>query len=106
MTVGTPAVFLDRDGVINRRRLDHVKSWAEFEFLPGSLEALAELRRNGLRVVVVTNQSVVGRGFLTQDELTAIHCQMTSLLEAARGAIGVLYNWNPIRCANSSWREP
>ena len=106
MTVGTPAVFLDRDGVINRRRLDHVKSWAEFEFLPGSLEALAELRRNGLRVVVITNQSVVGRGFLTQDDLTAIHCQMTSLIEAAGGAIDRIYVCTHIPSANCSCRKP
>src|SRR5437879_1899878 len=54
------AVLLDRDGVINRRRSGHVRSWAEFEFLPGVLPALRELERCGVRVVVITNQSVVG----------------------------------------------
>ena len=53
------AVFLDRDGVINRRRPDHVKSWAEFEFLPEALEGLREIKRMGAPVVVVTNQSAI-----------------------------------------------
>ena len=44
------AIFLDRDGVINRRRLDHVKSWEEFEFLPGVLVAMAALKRSGWEI--------------------------------------------------------
>ncbi|MGI5836157.1 MAG: hypothetical protein ACOX87_06665 [Chloroflexota bacterium] len=42
-------VFIDRDGVINRNRGDHVKAWSEFVFLPRAIEALAELTRWGLR---------------------------------------------------------
>jgi len=40
-----PAIFLDRDGVINHNRADHVKSWEEFEFLPGAMDALRRLSR-------------------------------------------------------------
>src|SRR5467141_3773799 len=58
------AVFLDRDGVINRRRPDHVKSWSEFEFLPTALEALRLLRDQGATTVVITNQSAIGHGLL------------------------------------------
>jgi D-sedoheptulose 7-phosphate isomerase len=65
-----PALFLDRDGVINRRRPEHVKSWAEFEFLPGALDALAEVKRAGIKVIVITNQAAVGRGLLREQELT------------------------------------
>jgi histidinol-phosphate phosphatase family protein len=85
------AVFLDRDGVINRQRPDHVKSWAEFEFLPGVLEALAELRRMAIRVAVVTNQAVVGRGQIGEDDLAAIHQRMMAAIGAAGGSVERIY---------------
>jgi D-glycero-D-manno-heptose 1,7-bisphosphate phosphatase len=86
-----PALFLDRDGVINRRRLDHVKSWEEFEFLPGVLDALAELRALNAEVVVVTNQSAVGRGLISLPQLQAIHQRMLRAVEAAGGHISAIY---------------
>ncbi|HEX6508438.1 MAG TPA: HAD-IIIA family hydrolase [Chloroflexota bacterium] len=85
------AVFLDRDGVINRRRVDHVKSWSEFEFLPGTLEALAALRRAGARVVVVTNQAVVGRGVVREEDLAFIHTRMAEAVAMAGGWIERTY---------------
>ena len=85
-----PAVLLDRDGVINRNRTDYVKSWEEFEFLPGSLEALRMLAEQGTRVIVVTNQSVVGRGIIPQDELDRIHARMTREVEAHGGRIDAI----------------
>jgi histidinol-phosphate phosphatase family protein len=83
----SPAVLLDRDGVINRRRPDFVRSWAEFEFLPGALEALRRLRAAGSRVVVLTNQSAVGRGLLGHDQLDLIHARMRAAVEDAGGRI-------------------
>jgi len=50
------AVFIDRDGVICSNRDDYVKSWEEFIFLPGALEALARLARLDLYIVVVTTR--------------------------------------------------
>ncbi len=52
-------IFLDRDGVINRKRAlgDYVKSWEEFEFLSGACDAIARLTRAGFRLLVVTNQA-------------------------------------------------
>jgi D-glycero-D-manno-heptose 1,7-bisphosphate phosphatase len=85
------AIFLDRDGVINRRRADHVKSWAEFEFLPQALEGLREINRMGAPVVVVTNQSAVGRGLLSEADLGAIHERMVSEIAAAGGRIDAIY---------------
>jgi D-glycero-D-manno-heptose 1,7-bisphosphate phosphatase len=88
---GRPAVFLDRDGVINRRRLDHVKSWEEFEFLPGALAALAELHRAGCRVVVITNQAAVGRGLVDEATLTVIHGRMVAAIRAEGGDVEGVY---------------
>jgi D-glycero-D-manno-heptose 1,7-bisphosphate phosphatase len=81
------AVLLDRDGVINRRRPGHVRSWAEFEFLPGALEALRRLRVAGERVLVLTNQSVVGRGLIAAAQLDEIHRRMCAAVEGAGGRI-------------------
>src|SRR5438132_8824142 len=50
-------VFLDRDGVINENRAEHVKSWSEFRFIPGAREAIARLSRHGVRVFVVSNEA-------------------------------------------------
>lgn len=72
------AIFLDRDGVINYNRTDYVKSWTEFEFLPGSLQALRYLHEAGYQVFVVTNQAAVGRKLITQATLDDIHARMRS----------------------------
>ena len=88
----TPVVFLDRDGVINENRQDHVKSWTEFRFLPGAIEAIVRLTRAGLRVFVVTNQAAISRGLLERSTLERLHLQMVSSIEARGGRIdAVIY---------------
>lgn len=85
-------VFLDRDGVINRNRDDHVKSWDEFQFLPGSLTGLALLRQAGYRTFVITNQAVINRGVLSSWALDNIHRRLMGQVERAGGKIeAVLY---------------
>lgn len=81
------AVFLDRDGVINYNRADYVKSWAEFRFLPGALTALKRLASSPLDIIVVTNQSAVGRGLLNEHELKQIHANMIQTIQAKGGRI-------------------
>jgi histidinol-phosphate phosphatase family protein len=85
------AVFLDRDGVINVDRRDYVKSWAEFKFLPQVFEALRLLKKNNLRVVVVTNQSAVGRGLMSISTLRGIHKKMLRAIEKRGGSIEAIY---------------
>jgi len=84
-------VFLDRDGVINKDRPDYVKDWSEFEFLPGSLEALELLALNGYHVIVITNQSLVNRKMVTEGELEKIHEKMTEAVAAHGGSIEAVY---------------
>lgn len=79
------AIFLDRDGVINENRADHVKSWSEFRFLPGALEALRLLTERRYRIFIVTNQAAVNRGQMAEDTLEEIHQRMVAAAEA-RGA--------------------
>jgi len=81
------AVFLDRDGVLNANRPDHVKSLAEFVLLPGALPALSLLGRTGLRVVVISNQSIVNRGLASRETVEGIHRQLVEWAQAAGGRI-------------------
>lgn len=88
----SPAVFLDRDGVINRDRADYVKAWHEFEFLPGALQALRRLAQLARPVVVVTNQSAIGRGLVSRQAVEEIHTHMVAAIQAAGGRVdAVLY---------------
>jgi len=64
--------------VINEQCDGYVTAWEEFRFLPGALDALAELRRQGLRLAVITNQSAVGRGLMTAETLAEIHERMSA----------------------------
>jgi D-glycero-D-manno-heptose 1,7-bisphosphate phosphatase len=86
-----PAIFLDRDGVINANRADYVKRWAEFCFLPGALTALQTLATLGWPIVVITNQSAIGRGLVTQAAVEQIHQRMIDAIHAAGGRIDALF---------------
>jgi len=83
-------VFLDRDGTLNRDS-GYVKTTDGMELLPGAVEAVAHLNRAGARVVVVTNQSGIGRGFLTIEALEAIHARLRALLEAGGATLDAIY---------------
>ena len=70
-------LFLDRDGVINKKiEGDYVRSWDQFEFLPGVFEALQNLSKIFGRIIIVTNQRGIGRGFMTEKDLQDIHSKM------------------------------
>jgi D-glycero-D-manno-heptose 1,7-bisphosphate phosphatase len=71
-------VFLDRDGVINRKMPEgqYVTGWEHFDLLPGVPEAIARLNQAGLRVLVVTNQRGVALGLYTAADVDAIHAQL------------------------------
>ncbi len=81
------AVFIDRDGVICRNRNDHVKSWDEFVFLPGALEALAWLARLDLYIIVITNQAIINRHIVPVEVVEDVHARMVRAVEAAGGRI-------------------
>ncbi len=87
-----PIVFLDRDGVINKRLVgNYVKSWEEFEFLPGVLGSLKRLAMGGWRVIIISNQSGIGRGLMSHEDLETVHRKMTRRIEEAGGAVEKIY---------------
>jgi D-glycero-D-manno-heptose 1,7-bisphosphate phosphatase len=81
------AIFLDRDGVINARRVTHVTRWEEFVFLPGVKAALAQLAALNLPVFVVTNQAIVNRGIVSRETIETIHERMCAEIAAAGGVV-------------------
>jgi D-glycero-D-manno-heptose 1,7-bisphosphate phosphatase len=84
-------VLMDRDGVINKDRHDYVKSWSEFEFLPGSLDALKLLTLHGYHTILITNQSVINRGMVTATGLREIHNKMRGSVAQHGGSIEAIY---------------
>lgn len=80
-------ILLDRDGVINKERADYVKNWDEFVFLPGVLTALQQLAALPVPIVVVTNQSVIGRGIVQRQQIDQIHERARQQVQKAGGRI-------------------
>lgn len=85
-------LFLDRDGVINEEVIgDYIRTWQEFTFKPGSLEAIALLTPLFKRIIIITNQKGVGKGFMTLEALRHIHDHMQNEILTAGGNIDKVY---------------
>ncbi|MES2569176.1 MAG: HAD-IIIA family hydrolase, partial [Verrucomicrobiota bacterium] len=83
-------VFLDRDGVLNEDS-DLIDRPERLKLLPGAAEAVAQLNRAGLEVIVVTNQPVIARGLCTLETLEAIHLRLQQLLAESGAHLDALY---------------
>lgn len=101
-----PAVFLDRDGVIIENCDTYVRSWADVHFIPHALTALARLRLSHFRTVIVTNQSVVGRGIITLEAADQINQRLVWRIEEAGGRIDGIYVCPHAPNDNCSCRKP
>ena len=86
-----PALFLDRDGVLNVDQ-GYVHQWSDFRWIEGAREAVADFNRAGWLVIVVTNQSGVGRGYYTEDAVHALHAHMQSDLAEVGAHIDAFYH--------------
>jgi len=86
------AIFLDRDGVINKRtESGFVLKWDEFEFLPGVIEAIKLINKKNIPIYVISNQSCVGRGMVTLKEVQDINSRMLKELEKQGAHIDQVY---------------
>lgn len=99
-------VCLDRDGVLNENRDDYVKSVSELFLLPRAAEAVARLNRAGYPVVLVTNQSAVGRGILKEETLDAIHAELCRRLAEAGAHLEAIYYCPHLPQAGCACRKP
>ena len=84
------AIFLDRDGVINKY-VGFLTDSNQFELLPGVINAIKKINKSGNLAIVVTNQPVIARGDVTRDELQEIHNKMETLLGSEGAYIDALY---------------
>jgi len=85
-------IILDRDGVINEDSDNFVKSLNEWIPIPGSIDAIARLSKNGYKIAIATNQSGIGRGLVDLKELEKMHQKLCALVEGKGGRIeGVFY---------------
>lgn len=100
-------LFLDRDGVINKRIMDgYVRSVEEFIFLPGADNAVAELSRLFKYVFVVTNQQGIAKGLMTERNLEDVHDYMQQGVRYHEGHITKCYFAPDLASANSGMRKP
>lgn len=87
---GKPGVFLDRDGTLNEE-VDYLHDPDELMLIPGAAQAVAKLNAQGVPVVVVTNQSGIGRGYYGFDEFNRVMARMTELLAEEGAHIDAVY---------------
>jgi len=102
----TKLVLLDRDGVINVEMKDYVKSPKELVILPQALKALALFKEEGWTPVIVTNQSVVGHGIITQSKLDEIHRVLKETVEKSKGWIAeiIVCTDRPYNTSNTPYK--
>lgn len=102
------AVFLDRDGVINRKAPEgeYVTRWDNFELLPGVAEAISSVNRAGWSVIVVTNQRCIAKGLVTAEEVEAIHRRMREQLAKMGARVDGVYYCPHDREPACSCRKP
>jgi D-glycero-D-manno-heptose 1,7-bisphosphate phosphatase len=100
-----PAVFLDRDGVIIENMDHYVRSWDDVVFLDGALEALQRLSESSYKIIIVTNQSVVGRGIIPLSDAELINQKLIVEIERAGARVdGCL--WSARTGDNCNCRKP
>jgi D-glycero-D-manno-heptose 1,7-bisphosphate phosphatase len=101
-----PALFLDRDGVIVENRPSYILSWADVFIFPQALEALVKARIAPYKIVIVTNQSAIGRGLISFSEEEAINQRLVAEIEAAGGRIDAVMMCPHAPQDNCTCRKP
>ncbi len=86
-----PAVFLDRDGVIIENRSDYVRDWSQVVLLPDAMTALSKFQNTKYKVVLVTNQSAVGRGLISPETADEINRRLAGEIVKSGGRIDAIY---------------
>lgn len=100
-------LFLDRDGVINRRLPGaYVSRISEFEFMDGLFESLSNYKDVLARIIVVTNQQGVSKGLMTKEELDVVHNYMLDIFESNGIEIDEIYVCSALASEEMSCRKP
>lgn len=100
-------LFLDRDGVINKKiEDDYVRNLSMFEWLPGAKESVCKLSEIFSRIIVVTNQQGVGKGLMTEKDVTAVNDFISREISAEGGKIDAFYFAPQLKAENHPDRKP
>ena len=86
-----PAIFLDRDGVLIENRSDYIREWSQVKIFPEAIHALSNLAVRNYKVVIVTNQSAVGRGLISLDTAKVINHRLINLIQQLGGHVDSVY---------------
>jgi len=86
-----PAIFLDRDGVIIENQPQYVRAWSDVQLFPAAIQALARLKDSPYRIVIVTNQSAIGRGLISLATADAINRRLLDVIQKAGGRVDGVY---------------
>ena len=101
------AIFLDRDGVINEKlEGDYVKSWLEFKFLPDAIVAIKLLNDKKIPVYIISNQSGIGRGLMTFEDLENVHNKMKEELKKQNARVDDIFVCPHAPEENCNCRKP
>ena len=107
VTSNFDSLFLDRDGVINKKLEGrYVSRWEEFDFMPNALQAVSILSKLFKRIFIVTNQQGIGKGIMSQNDLLFLHQRMIKEVEKASGKIDKIYFCPHLEKDNCNCRKP
>lgn len=100
-------LFLDRDGVINKRILGgYIRNWNEFEFLPGVLEAMKDFSKHFDRIIIVTNQQGIAKKIMNLSDLENIHQNLIKTVVENKGRVDAIYYCGMLRGEENNCRKP
>ena len=100
------AIFLDRDGILNKNRNDYVKNIDELEINPNIGNFVKKLNENGFLIIVVTNQSAINRGLTTHENVEKIHSEIQSFLNNFGTKVDRFYYCPHTPSENCECRKP
>lgn len=86
-----PALFLDRDGVIIENRQDYVRSWSDVSIYHQALKALEKISPTKFKIILITNQSAIGRGFISQETALSINARLLLEIQNSGGRIDDIF---------------
>lgn len=99
-------MFLDRDGVINKRYEGYITHWEDFEYTEGALKAIVRFSKYFDRIIVVTNQQGVGKELMTQEALNELHEKMKESIEAVGGRLDGILACTELASEDNNCRKP
>ena len=86
-----PAIFLDRDGVLIENRSDYVRDWSQVKLIPEAIHALSLTPARNYKIVIVTNQSAIGRGLVQLEKAEEINRRLIDLIQHNGGQVDGVY---------------